>query len=428
MAANIFLTDEDSDVQDYLRAKIGSHSDACSLVRSVTNTAAGPTSGIQITRAAAGTALAWITDPLDGQDLTAAAWEFHVWAKESNVLANAALRFQVYKYTNAEAGTAALDDNNGTELTATIADYARTTGVATVTALNDKDRLVIKVIVEDAGTLVTGHTVTLAYNGEHRYAEGDSYVVCPDTIAVTVATPAASRTRIRTALKDDASSNNLLTDAQVNQVIDAAIREYSRDRPRIAYALASGDGSAYDFRLPRLWVWGLSYLEEVEYPAGEQYPTLVDPNEWHVHESALGVQPVRKIRLNGTPASGTDNIQFKYSALHVHNDELDSIPYADFDAVMWLATSYGALALAGKMSASIDSTINADSADYRGGQNRWENVAKRYRELYLDHIGSQGPNSGGLASGTGRGAAITQDWDVNLQSGSDRLWHSRRNR
>lgn len=424
---NFWLTDSDSDIAGYLEAKIGSRSDAPSLVRAVTNTEAGPSSGVQATRVAGGSVLQWLTPPLDGTDLTAAAWTLHLWTKESNLAANAAVRFQALKYTNVE-GASALDNNAGTELTVTIADSQITTGVATVTALAAGDRLVFKVLFDDAGTMATGYNATLSYNGESANAEGDTYVTCPDTIAIQFVTPATSRTRVQNYLKDDATSNQLLTATQVNQAIDAAVREYSQDRPRMAYGLASGDGAAYDFRLPRFWVWGLSFLDEIEHPTGDQIRTLVDQNEWEIYESALGLQPVRKIRFReSTPNSGTDNIQFKYSALHIHNDKQDTVPYADYDAVMWLAASYAALSLAGKMSQSVESTLAADSADYRGGQTRWEAMAKRYRELYLDHIGAAGDTAGGLASGTGRAVAVQADWDVNLQQPlGDRLMHSRR--
>src|SRR5690349_4825890 len=102
LSSVIWLTDSDSDISGYKLAKLGSRSDCCSLVRAVTNTTAGPTSGVQITRTAGGTTLGWITEPLDGTDMTAATWEAHIWAKESSGSANVALHTQVLRYTNAE--------------------------------------------------------------------------------------------------------------------------------------------------------------------------------------------------------------------------------------------------------------------------------------------------------------------------------------
>lgn len=421
MATTFRLTDEDADIVGYLRAKITDRSDACSLVRSVTNTAAGPTAGIAITRTAGGTELKWITDPLDGTDLTAAAWEFHLWAKESNAAANAALRFKVTKYTTAgEAATDALDDNNGTELGTTTQDYNRTTGVATITTMADGDRLVFKVLVEDAGTLVTGHTVTVAYNGQYPKAEGDSYVICPDTIAATAAIPTTTRDVVRRHLKDTDSTNPFITTAEIDDSINQALKTYSDDRPRLVADLYSGDGSMFLFRMPRLWIMGFSTLGEIEYPydTAQQIPTVLERNDVVMEEAVLGNQPIRRLRFrSGTPSNATDNVLVRYTTRHIHNDELDTVPTTDFEPVTWLAAAYAASKASGRMAASSDPTISADGVSYRTGRSEWEAVAKANFAKYSDHIRQK---DAGAPVGTIR------DWDTQLTPGSDFLFHRRR--
>lgn len=420
MATNIYLTDESSDVDGYLVARVGSRSDNPSLVRSVTNTEAGASAGIQITRTAGGSALKWLTPPLDGTDLTAVAWVAHVWSKESAAAANAALRFQVYQYVASEAGTALLDDNNGTELGTTIADYNRTTGAATLTTMADKDRLAIKILLDDAGTMGASQTVTVSYNGQYPGAEGDTFLTAPDSLAVTAAMPTATRTRVRRVLKDTDSTNPILTDNEVDQAFGAALREYSKDRPRLAIGLVSGDGSAYDFTLPRLWVAGLSSIRDVEYPTGDQEPATLDPDDYHIVDSVLGIQPVRKLRFRSTPDSGTDNIAVRYTTRHVHDDELDTVLPDDLDAVCYLAASLAALTLATKMAGSSDSTINADSVQYRTSSDLYRSTAKDLRARYDAHMGAgdrEVPAAGGV-----------RDWDTGDSLGRDRLFHGRRRR
>lgn len=422
MATRIWLTDEDSDISGYRVARIGSRSEAASHVRSVTNTAAGPTSGIQITRTAAGTALAWLTPALDGTDLTAAAWQFHVWALESAALANVALRFQVYQYSNAEAGTALLDDNSGTELPTTTQDYARTTGVATVTTMADRDRLVIKILLDDAtaGSMATGYTATVSYNGLYANAEGDSWVQCPDTLALTAALPAATLTQVRRTIKDVAATNANLSDAEMTQAFSTALKEYGRDRPHIAVGALSGDGSTAEFGLPRLWVWGLSALREVEYPTGNTPRTILDSEEaYEILDGVLGPQPTRRLSFGGNPPdSGTGNVLVRYTTAHIHTDEQDTIPAADYDAVCMLAGAYAAEMMSGKMAASSDSTIAADSVNYRDGEQRWRSVAKTLRERYAKLVGA-----GGMpAVAAGRFA----NWDVRPAWGGERMFHPRR--
>lgn len=422
MAVNFFLTDSDADISGYLRAKLGARSDNPHHVRAVTNTEAGPSSGVQITRTAAGTALAWITDPLSGVDLTAAAWQFHIWALESAAAANAALRFQVLPYTSSEQA-AALDDNGGTELGTTVQDYARTSGNASVTTMADGDRLVFKILLDDATAvnMASGQTVTVSYGGQFPRSEGDSYIICPDTLALTEAMPSATRTRVRRVLMDTASTNPNLTDNEVDQAFESALRAYSKDRPRVVVGAMSGDGSAVDFRLPRLWIDGFSSIREIEYPAGEQTRLIVDENEYEILASVLGPQPTRLLHwMDTTPSSGTSNILVRYTTRHVHTDEMDSVYPDDFDALCQLAGSEAALALAAKMAASSDPVITSDSTNYRDGEQRWRSVAKALRERYEDHMGQ--------GDATPTAASKVADWDTQFSWGRDFLFHGRRGR
>ena len=410
MPSNFFLTDADSDVSGYLLAKLTSPSDAPSLVRAVTTTVTGPTSGVQATRSAGGTALAWITEPLDGTDLTAAAWTLRLWAKESAAATNAALRFQVVKWAGSE-GASVLDDNAGTELTTTIADVNITTGVASVTALAAGDRLVFKVLFDDASSSMAAGTATLSYGGQYPFAEGYSYVTCPDTKALSATTPTATVTRVRQALKDTSATNPNLETAEVTQAIEAAVRTYSHDRPRTIVSALSGDGSSVDYRLPARWVWGFSHVIDLEYPAGEQYRVLLDDDDWEVLDTALGGIPRRVLHFPSiTLEAGTDNALVRYTGRHVHTDQLDTIPPDDLDAFTWLAASYGAEMLAAQSAASSRPTIEADSTDHQAGEERWSNVARRLRKLYDEHIGAGGEN--GLA-----GASAFVDWDTTMSTG-----------
>lgn len=424
MSVTLHLTDEDADLSGYKRARLGARSDIPSLVRAITSTEAGPSSGVQATRTAGGTALAWITDPLNAVALTAAAWTLHLWAHESNLAANAAVRVQVFQWTNAEAGTALLDHNPGTELTAATKDQALTSGAATATALADGDRLVIKVLFDDAVTMVTGYTCTLSFNGQSPRAEGDSYLICPDNLSVTAVLPSATRLRVRRLLKDNDTLGGLLEDADLDRAIAGAIETYSRDRPREVADYVSGDGSTYQFALPRFWALGFSRVLEVEYPAGEQPRTILEPDDYEVVNTLLGLQPRRYLEFRvGAPESGTNNLVLRYTARHVHTDELDTIPPGDMEPVCWLAASYAAVELASKMAASSDSTIAADSVNYRDGVTRWRDVAKQYQALYDQAMGR-----GKEAAGSVVAAGLVTEWDTAPQWGATHFYHPSRRR
>ncbi len=419
MSVSFWLTDEQADIEGYYRAKLGGRSDCCSLVRAVTNTEAGPSAGVQATRAAGGTAIAWITDPLDGTDLTAAAWILHLWAKESGLAANAAVRFQVFKFDVEEAAAALLDDNPGTELGTVIKDLARTTGVASATTMADGDRLVFKVLFDDAtgADMAAGQTCTLAYNGQYPRAEGDTYIVCPDGLAVTAAMPALTRTHVRRHLKDTDASNPLLSDAEIDQAFDAALKTYSRDRARAVADPISGDGRAYQIPLPGRWIAGFSRVNSIEYPTGNQPRTILEASDYQIVDTVLGRQPLRALEFASTPDAGTDNILVSYTTRHVHNDELDTVPAEDFEAVTWLAASIACATIATKMAGSSDSVIAADSVQYRDSQLRYKQQSEAFKKMYDDFV---------KGDGSVRAAGAMTDWDTNMSYRGDRLFHPRR--
>ena len=432
MSQNLYLTQEMSDLQPatgvYYRLKLGARSDNPSMTRSVTNTEAGASAGVQLTLSAGGTAISWITDRLSGTDLSATAWVLHAWAKESAAAANAAIRWQILPFTVAEQ-TAAIDNNAGTELGTSSADVAITSAAATATTLADGNRLVLKILIDDAGTMGASQTVTVSFNGQYPGAEGDSYVVCPDNIAVTAAVPATTLTRIRNKLLDTDGTNPLIDDSQLGQAMDSAVEEYSRDRPWLAVAALSGDGSAVDFVLPGRWVRGMSTIREIEYPTGNQPRTIVESQEYEIVESVLGTQPTRKLHfVTGTPESGTENILVRYTTRHVHTDELDTVPAQDLDALCMLAGAYGALSLAAKAASSQDPTINVDGVN-RGPDetSRWLKVADALRAAYARAMGLSMGNGKDGALGSSVAAGFTfKDWDTDLSSGADRVFHGRR--
>lgn len=433
MSVRFWLTDQDADVQPtagaYKRAALESRGDNPSLVRAVTATEAGPTSGVQVTRTAGGTTLAWLTDPLANPDpelttvaLTAAAWEVHAWAMESDGAANCALRLTVERWTNAAQSTVLNDTASTVELNTAARDYDRETAVATATTLDAGDRLLFTLYVDDAtGSMAAGHTVMLSYGGTYPGAEGDSYLTCPDALATTARVPARTADAVRRALHQNqeraTDPESLVTDGQMADAVRQALQRYSHDRPRLVADYLSGDGASWSFPLPRRWVAGFSDVRSIEYPAGQQSPTLLDRDDWAVVELSLGGQPVRALHFPEiVPEAGTDNILVRYTTRHEHGDSLDTVPPTDFDAFCWLAAMYLALTLAAR-GAAYRQTSTQQPIPPRDEETRWRSVATSLRTLYEAHLGIGGnqPAAGGSV-----------DWDTNLTWGADRLFHRRR--
>lgn len=419
MGTKFWLTDEDADIAGYKRAKADARSDACSLVRAVTNTALGPTS-IGITRkAAATTTLKWITDPLDGPAIDNTTWSLRVWASEDSLLANAALQLQVSRFTPAGELTPFLTSNTA-ELTTTIRDVGTTTSAPTPATLDLQDRLVFTFLVVDAvaTTMATGYTVTFSYNGLYGGAEGDSYVVCPAEIVIANEIPLETLQSLRRTLRDLGDTNPQFDDNDLIGYLYQALRTYSVDRPRVVAYYYSGDGTTYDFPLPSKWINGFSRVVGIEFPANEQIPSVFETIDYELRESVLGVQPVQFIRFRvNVPESGTNNVQLFYTTHHEFSSEYSTIPANDLDAVLWLAASYAASALSARGAGSIDSSMSADVVNYRDASSKWASVAKMLKDMYLNRVVS--PDS---ASPVGS----TENWDSALSFGFPYLWHNRR--
>ena len=161
-------------------------------VNAVTNTAAGPTAGIQVTASAGGSQLEWYTPPLQAVTLGGRA-VFNVQGLESNSAANAIWRGEIAVVAN--DGSAAVVWATGWAQLASgelgTTDQPKTLFAAGAsTALTAGQRLRFRIYVDDIGsssvafgTMAAGFTTTVSYNGATAAAAGDTYVILP--IAVT---------------------------------------------------------------------------------------------------------------------------------------------------------------------------------------------------------------------------------------------------
>lgn len=420
MGTKFWLTDEDSDIAGYKRAKLGARSDACSMVRAVTSTAQGPIT-IPITRQVGGVPLVWLSDPLNGPSIAELPWEFHLWSVESSTDANVSLKVEVKVFTNT-VNTNLLSETVTPGLNATVRDVAYTTIAASDGAiLAEGNRLLFSVsLVDTSAFIAPGYTATLSYNGQFAYAEGDSYVESPDEIGLPNEIPQIVIESLRTNLRDDGDMEPQLDDLEISMFIEQAVRSYSQDSPMTIGYYYTGNGQSYDFPLPPKWVLGFSRVVAIELPTTTQVPSRMEDVEFEIREGMLGPQPTRILRLHyDIPDSTADSFFLQYTTVHHFSDRYSTIPANDFDALIWLATSIAASALASKGAGSTDSTIAQDSTNYRDMEARWGSVARRYMDLYLGRIVS--PNN---ATPTG----TNENWDSRNSVGQPFLFHNWRRR
>src|ERR1035437_10167165 len=237
MSTRLFLTDEDSLLPGYKCMIIEQKSDAPSLVITKTATVTSPATQPQITRQSNGNQnslysniLQFITDPLAANTLSSLAWVFHLYASVDANVANTGLKFVLSRFTNS-LQTNFLTSTTGGALTTVLQDYNLTSINATGFTFNDGDRLVLQVYLNSVGGSISGHTVNLDYNGFNTYADGDSYIICPDDISVLAVTSVKTITAIRNCLKDNSSSDNFLADDEIIDAVQDALKEYAMSKP-----------------------------------------------------------------------------------------------------------------------------------------------------------------------------------------------------
>ena len=180
----------------------------------------------------------------------------------------------------------------------------------------------------------------------------------------------------KSKVKDE--TGKLTDPADYDAAISEALNSYSGNRPRLVVADIPGSGVT-DYATPTGWVEGLSVVESIEYPAGQNPEIILDDDDWRLYRSPAGL----KIRLiEATPQAG-ETIRILYTAGHTEA----SILIMDFEAVGNLAASICLRMLAAAYGQSSDSTIMADSVNYRSKGDEFARRAKELEGLYRAHIG-----------------------------------------
>lgn len=197
--------------------------------------------------------------------------------------------------------------------------------------------------------------------------------------------------------------------------LKAAIEEalggrYSKDRPRMLVVDLTGNGAQYEWDLSAVTGWqsGFSQIVQIEYPQGEQTPIFLDNDDWTFYESPTA----RFLRFAFALTSGKKaRVQFTAT----HGLDASSMPEADFYALGALAASLAAQRLAALYAQIGDSSIAADTVNYRTKSQEYMTLARRLEKDYENLLGTDPER-------TAPAASRTQQWKGDT-AGGDRLTH-----
>ena len=202
-----------------------------------------------------------------------------------------------------------------------------------------------------------------------------------------------------------------LSSADVTAAVEEALAgRYSKDRPRVVVEDLTGDGAKYEWDLATIEDWqnGFSQVVRIEYPQGEQVPNYLENDEWMIYESPTG----RFLRFTFAPRAAI-KARVRFTARHAV--DASSLADADFYAVGALAASLAARRLSAIYAQTGDSSIGADTVNYRTKSQEYLALARRLEQDYENLLGTDPER-------TAPAASRTADWKGDT-AGGDRLTH-----
>lgn len=221
-------------------------------------------------------------------------------------------------------------------------------------------------------------------------------------------------------------SNTVKPDERA-RAIRAAVYKFSKDRPRQVVYDITANGS-YDYLLPNVlgkeWVDGFSYVASVEYPAGEQIPSIVDESDYTIYDS--GTRRVLRF-LSSSPQSGY-TIRMKYTTPWLLSKDFSTIKDIDAHPVAALAASLCLRMVASYYMQTAEPSMAIDVIDYSRKSVEANLIADALENIYRDHLGQ--PRLGERANQAAAisASSFSKDLDIQFEWQEDYLTHPQRNR
>jgi hypothetical protein len=228
-----------------------------------------------------------------------------------------------------------------------------------------------------------------------------------------------------------------LTDDLPRFVAQAILQRYSKDSPLELVSDVAGNGTAF-LPLPVAFAGSdaivgppavaaipaqygtfdptFSTILQIEYPIGLVPTEDTRPEDWLLYRTPTGYQ----VQLMAfVPAAG-DFVRVTWTAQHARDGS--TVLAADFYAVCDFAASLCLEAMAARAIQFGDSTLSADTVNYRSKSQEFSSLAKMKRKSYFNHFGIDENDHT-----TEDKAAISVGSLHNILSsaGVDRLVHSR---
>jgi len=143
------------------------------LAQNVTSTVAGTTNGVESTNLA-GTGWEWISDPLAADITISGTVTLNIWGRESSMTANAGPQVIIERVDSNLGLSTILNSEEGIEY-GTAASVHSWTAAPTSTNMKRGDRIRLRILANDVGTMASGLTTTLDFNAATG-VDGDTWI------------------------------------------------------------------------------------------------------------------------------------------------------------------------------------------------------------------------------------------------------------
>ena len=203
-------------------------------------------------------------------------------------------------------------------------------------------------------------------------------------------------------------------------VSDGCIREaitgrYSHALPIRAIADFVGDGVTYRWAINATnfpgWVKDFSWIEDVEYPAGDQDPNILDKSEWQIYYPASNAPELRLLAI--APGTGkTLRVAFTIP----HAEDGSDVSSTDFYGVVNLAASLAAGRLQAIYTQLGDAAFGGDAVDYKSKAAQYAALAAKLNKEFEGAFGLDKDEPQPASS-------ATTEWREDLEAGGRRLIH-----
>jgi hypothetical protein len=203
-----------------------------------------------------------------------------------------------------------------------------------------------------------------------------------------------------------------VSSAQRDAAIQAALVQYSADRPRnVVVDVVSPGGQRVD--LPAGFTAD-SRLVGVEYPVDRIPASQLPLSDISVYAAPT----VRQLEVPQWIAVG-ESLRVTYTGDHLVDDEDDTVPLRHRQSIANLAASYLCMQLASRYATEGDPSIPADTVDYKSKSDRFRALAKDYAAAYGRVVGV-------APSDRTKAASATVELERRDSLGNRRLFHPAR--